>query len=108
MKVMIAGAGGAAHLAGVLAAATSLPVIGVPIALPALSGLDSLLSIVQMPRGVPVATVGIDGARNAGLLAARMLGIADATVARAVVDYQARLADEVRAQDASLQRRSGD
>jgi 5-(carboxyamino)imidazole ribonucleotide mutase len=108
VQVIIAGAGGAAHLAGVLAAATSLPVIGVPIALPALSGLDSLLSIVQMPRGVPVATVGIDGARNAGLLAARMLGIADATVARAVVDYQARLADEVRAQDASLQRRSGD
>ena len=108
VQVIIAGAGGAAHLAGVLAAATALPVIGVPIALPALSGLDSLLSMVQMPRGVPVATVGIDGARNAGLLAARMLGIADETVARAVADYQARLADEVRAQDASLPRRNGD
>jgi 5-(carboxyamino)imidazole ribonucleotide mutase len=80
----------------------------VPIALPALSGLDSLLSMVQMPRGVPVATVGIDGARNAGLLAARMLGIADERIAEAVVGYQARLADEVRAQDSSLQSRAGD
>jgi 5-(carboxyamino)imidazole ribonucleotide mutase len=108
IQVIIAGAGGAAHLAGVLAAATSLPVIGVPIALPALSGLDSLLSIVQMPRGVPVATVGIDGARNAGLLAARMIGIADERVAAAVGEFQQRLARDVRARDASLQRRIGD
>lgn len=108
VEVFIAGAGGAAHLAGALAAATSLPVIGVPIALPALSGLDSLLSMVQMPRGVPVATVGIDGARNAGLLAARMIGITDERVAGAVVEFQQRLARDVRARDASLQSRIGD
>jgi 5-(carboxyamino)imidazole ribonucleotide mutase len=84
LAVIIAGAGGAAHLPGMLAAVTCLPVIGVPVSLKNLDGLDSLLSIVQMPRGVPVATVAIDGARNAGLLAARMLAIAD-------LDLRARL-----------------
>jgi 5-(carboxyamino)imidazole ribonucleotide mutase len=107
VQVLIAGAGGAAHLAGVLAAATPLPVIGVPIARPALSGLDSLLSMVQMPRGVPVATVGIDGARNAGLLAARILGTSDERVAQALVRYQDRLRDEVRAKDSALRDRLG-
>ena len=77
LRVLIAGAGGAAHLPGMLAATTTLPVIGVPVARTHLDGLDALLSIVQMPRGVPVATVAIDGARNAGLLAARMLALAD-------------------------------
>ncbi len=76
-QVIIAGAGGAAHLPGMLAAVTTLPVIGVPVSLRNLDGLDSLLSIVQMPRGVPVATVAIDGARNAGILAARILALAD-------------------------------
>ena len=77
LAVIIAGAGGAAHLPGMLAAVTSLPVIGVPVSLSKLDGLDSLLSIVQMPKGVPVATVAIDGARNAGLLAARILAVGD-------------------------------
>lgn len=77
LKVIIAGAGGAAHLPGILAALTPLPVIGVPISLANLDGLDSLLSIVQMPAGIPVATVAIDNARNAGLLAVRMLALAD-------------------------------
>ena len=77
LRVIIAGAGGAAHLPGMLAAVTSLPVIGVPVSLSKLDGLDSLLSIVQMPKGVPVATVAIDGARNAGLLAARILALGD-------------------------------
>jgi len=80
LRVLIAGAGGAAHLPGVLAAFTTLPVIGVPVATPALNGVDALYSIVQMPPGVPVATVGINGAKNAGLLAAQILGIHDATV----------------------------
>lgn len=80
-RVIIAGAGGAAHLPGMVAAATTLPVIGVPVRLAALDGLDSLLSIVQMPRGVPVATVGIDNATNAGLLAARMLAINEPALA---------------------------
>jgi 5-(carboxyamino)imidazole ribonucleotide mutase len=77
LSVIIAGAGGAAHLPGMLAAVTTLPVIGVPVSLSKLDGLDSLLSIVQMPKGVPVATVAIDGARNAGLLAARILAVGD-------------------------------
>jgi 5-(carboxyamino)imidazole ribonucleotide mutase len=76
-QVIIAGAGGAAHLPGMLAAVTTLPVIGVPVSLRNLDGLDSLLSIVQMPKGVPVATVAIDGARNAGILAARILATSD-------------------------------
>ncbi|WP_338067546.1 5-(carboxyamino)imidazole ribonucleotide mutase [Kocuria tytonicola] len=82
LRVVIAGAGGAAHLPGMLASVTPLPVIGVPVALQTLDGMDSLLSIVQMPAGVPVATVSINGARNAGLLAARVLGSAPGTSAR--------------------------
>ena len=81
-KVIIAGAGGAAHLPGMLASITSLPVIGVPVALNHLEGMDSLLSIVQMPAGVPVATVSIDGAKNAGLLALKILGTSDAKIYR--------------------------
>ena len=103
--VIIAGAGGAAHLPGVLAAVTTLPVIGVPVALKALDGLDSLLSIVQMPRGIPVAAVAIDNARNAGLLAVRMLAIADPELRARVADFQARLADEVRGRDQAMQER---
>lgn len=91
LTVLIAGAGGAAHLPGMLASVTPLPVIGVPIPLGQLDGMDSLLSIVQMPAGVPVATVAIGGARNAGLLAARILGVSDADVRRSMVDYQAEL-----------------
>ena len=91
LQVLIAGAGGAAHLPGMLAAVTPLPVIGVPIALAQLDGMDSLLSIVQMPAGVPVATVAIGGARNAGLLAARMLAISDVDIRRAMVDFQSEL-----------------
>ena len=83
-KVIIAGAGGAAHLPGMIAAATTLPVIGVPVPLKYLDGMDSLLSIVQMPSGIPVATVGIGNAKNAGLLAARILGTSDAAVAKKV------------------------
>jgi 5-(carboxyamino)imidazole ribonucleotide mutase len=84
---------------------TRVPVIGVPIALPKLDGLDSLLSIVQMPKGIPVATVAIDGARNAGLLAVRMLAIADSALGDKVDEFAARLAAEVRAKDAALQER---
>lgn len=105
VDVVIAGAGGAAHLAGVLAAATPLPVIGVPIALSNLGGLDSLLAMAQMPKGVPVATVAINGARNAGLLAARIIGVANDDVGKSVATFQARLADEVREKDAALQKR---
>jgi 5-(carboxyamino)imidazole ribonucleotide mutase len=83
-KVIIAGAGGAAHLPGMIAAATTLPVIGVPVPLKYLDGMDSLLSIVQMPAGIPVATVGIGNAKNAGLLAARILGTSDSVVAKKV------------------------
>ncbi|MDA8290768.1 MAG: 5-(carboxyamino)imidazole ribonucleotide mutase [Actinomycetota bacterium] len=107
VKVIIAGAGGAAHLPGVLAAVTPLPVIGVPVALKVLDGLDSLLSIVQMPRGIPVAAVAVDGARNAGLLAVRILGTADETISAEIVAAQRRLADELRAKDAALQTRLG-
>jgi 5-(carboxyamino)imidazole ribonucleotide mutase len=102
---MIAGAGGAAHLPGVLAAMTPLPVIGVPIALANLGGLDSLLSIVQMPKGIPVATVAVDGARNAGLLAVRILAVGDPELTKAVIDFQAELALEVRRKDAALSER---
>lgn len=105
VEVIIAGAGGAAHLAGVLAAATPLPVVGVPIALSNLGGLDSLLAMAQMPRGVPVATVAINGARNAGLLAVRIIGVGDDDVAKSVIAFQERLADEVRGKDAAMQKR---
>src|ERR1700674_945730 len=89
LSVIVAGAGGAAHLPGMLAAVTPLPVIGVPVKTTALNGLDSLLSIVQMPRGVPVATVAIDGGRNAGLLAAQILALADPTLADALTNLRA-------------------
>ena len=91
IEVIIAGAGGAAHLPGMLAAVTPLPVIGVPVPLKTLDGMDSLLSIVQMPAGVPVATVAIGGARNAGLLAVRILASGDAALQQRMVDFQAEL-----------------
>ena len=91
LQVLIAGAGGAAHLPGMLASVTPLPVIGVPVPLKYLNGMDSLLSIVQMPAGVPVATVAIGNARNAGLLAARILGASDADLRQRMVDFQAEL-----------------
>lgn len=103
LRVIIAGAGGAAHLPGVLAAVTSVPVIGVPVPLKQLDGLDSLLSIVQMPAGVPVATVGVGAARNAGLLAVRILGAADDAMRAKVVEFQASLADGAKAKNAKLQ-----
>jgi len=102
IKVLIAGAGGAAHLAGAAAAHTTLPVIGVPMESKALKGLDSLLATVQMPRGVPVATVAIDGAANAGLLAVQMLALADAKLQHALVAYKTKLVDGVRAADLKL------
>jgi len=104
LKVIIAGAGGAAHLAGVLAAATTLPVIGVPISLARLDGMDSLLSMVQMPRGVPVATVAINGATNAGLLAARILATHDEGIASALEEYRDDLAAQAALQDRELPR----
>ncbi|SPM32596.1 Phosphoribosylcarboxyaminoimidazole (NCAIR) mutase [Mycobacterium rhizamassiliense] len=107
LEVIIAGAGGAAHLPGMVASATPLPVIGVPVPLARLDGLDSLLSIVQMPAGVPVATVSIGGARNAGLLAVRMLASSDAALRARVVAFQEGLAESVRAKDAALQERQG-
>ncbi|MGP0031418.1 MAG: 5-(carboxyamino)imidazole ribonucleotide mutase [Acidimicrobiales bacterium] len=102
LKVIIAGAGGAAHLPGMLASVTPLPVIGVPVALSHLDGLDSLLSIVQMPRGVPVATVAVNGARNAGLLAVRMLALGDQALTAAMEAFQADLAASARAHDAEV------
>ena len=105
LRVVVAGAGGAAHLPGMLAAATTLPVIGVPVVLRTLDGLDSLLSIVQMPTGVPVATVAIGNAANAGLLAVRILGSADERLAAALRDHAADLERQVAAKDAALQER---
>ena len=105
LKVIIACAGGAAHLPGMVAAATPLPVIGIPRALKDLDGLDSLLSIVQMPGGVPVATVSIGGAKNAGLLAARILGSADQEIQARMVDYQKKMAAEVERKDEALRKR---
>ena len=102
LRVIIAGAGGAAHLPGVTAAFTPLPVIGVPIESKALKGLDSLLSIVQMPSGIPVATVAIGGGRNAGLLAVKILGVADAVLQKAVLEFKGRLAEESRAKNRNL------
>jgi 5-(carboxyamino)imidazole ribonucleotide mutase len=104
LKVLIAGAGGAAHLPGMLASVTELPVIGVPVPLSTLDGMDSLLSIVQMPRGVPVATVAIGGAANAGLLAARILATSDDALAAQLRAYREALGDEARAKDAGLPR----
>jgi 5-(carboxyamino)imidazole ribonucleotide mutase len=102
LKVLIAGAGGAAHLPGMLAANTPLPVIGVPVPTTTLNGLDALLSIVQMPRGVPVATVAIGGGANAGLLAVQILAGGDPDLLRRVMDYKAELAETARRQDAEL------
>ncbi|KXB56535.1 phosphoribosylaminoimidazole carboxylase, catalytic subunit [Corynebacterium sp. DNF00584] len=102
LKAIIACAGGAAHLPGMVAAATPLPVIGIPRALKDLDGLDSLLSIVQMPGGVPVATVSIGGAKNAGLLAVRILSAGNAELLKKMVDYQANMAAEVEQKDANL------
>jgi 5-(carboxyamino)imidazole ribonucleotide mutase len=102
IRVIIAGAGGAAHLPGMLAAVTTLPVIGVPVALAKLDGLDSLLSIVQMPSGVPVATVSIGGARNAGLLAIRMLAMSDPALAASLAEFALALEASVEAKNAAL------
>jgi len=102
LRVIIAGAGGAAHLPGMLAAVTPIPVIGVPVPLKHLDGLDSLLSIVQMPAGVPVATVAVGNARNAALLAVRMLGIADEELRNAMVEFQADLNAQATAKGASV------
>lgn len=105
LRVVIAGAGGAAHLPGMVASMTPLPVIGVPVSLRHLDGVDSLLSIVQMPAGVPVATVSVGGARNAGLLAVRMLAAGDPELLERMRAFQGRLADNVRDRDAALQER---
>ncbi|MGA9869658.1 MAG: 5-(carboxyamino)imidazole ribonucleotide mutase [Rhodococcus sp. (in: high G+C Gram-positive bacteria)] len=102
LKVVIAGAGGAAHLPGMVASATPLPVIGVPVPLKYLDGMDSLLSIVQMPAGVPVATVSIGGARNAGLLAVRILGASDVSIRQRMETFQAGLETMVLEKDAAL------
>src|SRR5258706_5346879 len=102
LRVIIAGAGGAAHLPGVTAAFTTLPVIGVPIESKSLKGLDSLLAIVQMPSGVPVATVAIGGGRNAGLLAVQIIASGDASLQKKLIAFKAKLADESRAKNNTL------
>ncbi|MGA2178441.1 MAG: 5-(carboxyamino)imidazole ribonucleotide mutase [Verrucomicrobiota bacterium] len=102
LRVIIAGAGGAAHLPGVAAAFTTLPVIGVPIESRSLKGLDSLLSIVQMPPGVPVATVGIGAAKNAGLLAVQILSVGSERLQKALVEFKQKLAEESRAKNQNL------
>jgi 5-(carboxyamino)imidazole ribonucleotide mutase len=113
LQVIIAGAGGAAHLPGMLAAVTPLPVIGVPVPLKYLDGMDSLLSIVQMPAGVPVATVAVGNARNAGLLAVRILAASDPELRQKMVDFQSDLRDQATKKgqtvrdDASASRRTG-
>ena len=103
LRVIIAGAGGSAHLPGMVASVTTLPVIGVPVPLQHLSGLDSLLSIVQMPAGIPVATGSVGGGRNAGILAARILAVGDPALSKKLDAYARRLADETHAKDAGLQ-----
>jgi 5-(carboxyamino)imidazole ribonucleotide mutase len=100
IQVIIAGAGGAAHLPGMLASVTPLPVIGVPVPLKNLDGLDSLLSIVQMPAGVPVATVAVGGARNAGLLAVRILAATDPDLQQRMIDFQQQLKESAKAKGA--------
>ena len=102
LRVIIAGAGGAAHLPGMLAAVTPLPVIGVPVALKYMDGMDSLLSIVQMPAGVPVATVAVGNARNAGLLAVRILAVGDLELTEKMLKFQAQLTDTARAKGAAV------
>jgi 5-(carboxyamino)imidazole ribonucleotide mutase len=106
LRVLIAGAGGAAHLPGMLASVTTLPVIGVPVALSQLDGLDSLLSIVQMPKGVPVATMAVNGARNAGLLAVRILAVGNPALAAKMEAFQEEIASDARAQDADVSGRA--
>jgi 5-(carboxyamino)imidazole ribonucleotide mutase len=103
IKVIIAGAGGAAHLPGMLASVTTLPVVGVPVPLGKLDGMDSLLSIVQMPAGIPVATVSIGGAKNAGILAARILSTGDKQLEQKLVDYGVSLSDLVAEKNTQLQ-----
>ncbi|MEI7778656.1 MAG: 5-(carboxyamino)imidazole ribonucleotide mutase [Actinomycetes bacterium] len=105
IRVIIAGAGGAAHLPGMLASVTTLPVIGVPVPLANLDGLDSLLSIVQMPGGVPVATVGVGNARNAGLLAVRILAISDIDLQERLAEAQTQLRDDAKSKGETLRRR---
>jgi phosphoribosylaminoimidazole carboxylase PurE protein len=102
LDVIIAGAGGAAHLPGVIAAYTVMPVIGVPIKTSTLSGVDSLYSIVQMPRGIPVATVAINGSANAALLAAEIMAVKDSGLRDKLISYRHQLADDVRARDLRL------
>jgi len=103
--VIIAAAGKAAHLAGVIAAYTTLPVIGLPIKSSTMDGLDSLLSIVQMPDGIPVATVAIGGAKNAALLAAQILGVHDETIAEKLAKFKTDMAEKIRAKDKELQKK---
>jgi 5-(carboxyamino)imidazole ribonucleotide mutase len=105
LRVIVAGAGGAAHLPGMLASATPLPVIGVPVPLAHLDGMDSLLSIVQMPAGVPVATVSVAGSRNAGLLAVRILGVAADALRAQMETFQTELAETARGKDTALRAR---
>jgi 5-(carboxyamino)imidazole ribonucleotide mutase len=107
LQVIVAGAGGAAHLPGMLAAVTPLPLIGVPVALRRLDGLDSLLSIVQMPAGVPVATVAVGNARNAGLLAVRILAATDERLRAAMRDFQQQLGEKARAKGANVRDAAG-
>ena len=106
LRVIVAGAGGAAHLPGMLASVTRLPVIGVPVALSNLDGLDSLLSIVQMPKGVPVATMAVNGARNAGLLAVRILALEDTALAARMDGFQQEIAADARCPGCGRVRRS--
>ena len=104
LKVIIAGAGGAAHLPGMVASETPLPVIGVPVRSSSLDGLDSLLSIVQMPGGVPVATVAINGAKNAGILAAQIIGASDEGLRKKIATYKSDMKNQVEAKSAKLQK----
>lgn len=104
VKVIIAGAGGAAHLPGMLASVTTLPVVGVPVPLGKLDGMDSLLSIVQMPAGIPVATVSIGGAKNAGILAARILSTSDKSLEKKLIEYGVSLSDLVAEKNIQLQK----
>ena len=108
LRVIIAGAGGAAHLPGMLASLTPLPVIGVPVPLAHLDGLDSLLSIVQMPAGIPVATVAVGGARNAGLLAVRILAVADPGLRQRMAGFQQELTEAAQAKGAALRARQAE
>jgi len=105
LKTIIAGAGGAAHLPGMIASICTLPIIGVPVKLKALEGMDSLLSIVQMPSGVPVATVAINNAKNAGILAVQILGVANTTLAQKLQEYKEKMKTEVLEKAAKVENR---